>query len=246
MSTSQDAGKTNTSKNAFIRLLPLVIIIIVFVLAIYFDLTHYLSFSYLKQQQNELARLTREHSILAPLLFMLIYILSVAVSLPGASLLTLAGGFLFGIVAGTFYVVVAATIGASLIFLAVKTALGDWLADKAGPWLRRLEHGFQQDAFNYLLFLRLIPLFPFWVVNIVPALLNMRLLPYFIATFLGIIPGSAVYVSVGNGLKQVFAQNQQPDLRIIFEPYILIPILLLAVLAIVPIVYKKFKAKAKP
>jgi uncharacterized membrane protein YdjX (TVP38/TMEM64 family) len=140
-------------------------------------------------------------------------------------------------------VVIAATVGATIVFLIARTALGDSLRRKAGPGMRRMEAGFRESAFNYLLFLRLIPLFPFWLVNLVPALLGVPLTTYVAATLLGIIPGGLVYASVGNGLGALFDAGGRPDLGIIFEPEIILPILGLAVLAILPVAYKKIRAR---
>lgn len=223
------------------RFIPLFIILIAIASAFYFDLWQYLSWNNLQQQHAELKAWTDANYFYAVSAYIFIYIITVSLSIPGATILTLSGGFLFGIVWGAVYTVIAATIGASIIFLAVKTAFGDWLAKKAGPWLQQLTTGFQANAFSYLLFLRLVPLFPFWVVNIVPALLNMRLRSYVIATGVGIIPGSTVYVAVGNGLQSVFAQGGTPEFGIIFQPQILLPLIALGVLALVPVVYKRLK-----
>lgn len=228
-------------KNAIKRWIPISILVIALGLAIYFRLYEYLSFAALEQHHAQLKAWTEQNYLMVVLIYMAVYIIAVAVSIPGAVFLTITGGFLFGYVFGTIYVVISATIGACLLFLAVKTALGDWLEKKTSGWVVRMERGFQKNAFSYLMFLRLVPLFPFWVVNIVPAVLNVRLRIFVIATFLGIIPGSFVYVSVGNGLGSLLAAGQTPDLGIIFKPSILIPIIGLAVLSLVPILYKKYK-----
>ena len=160
-----------------------------------------------------------------------------------------AGGLLFlaGIALGTWlgglYVVIGATLGATAIFLIAKTSLGDFLKSKAGPRLQRMEEGFRENALSYLLFLRLIPVFPFWLVNLVPAFLGVGLLTFVIGTFVGIIPGSLVFASVGNGLGAVFDAGGTPDLSIIFRPAVLGPILALAVLALIPVAYKRFSNK---
>jgi uncharacterized membrane protein YdjX (TVP38/TMEM64 family) len=226
-----------------LRWLPLVIIVLALALAIYFRLYQYLNFAYLEKYHAQLHAWTQRHYFLAVVVFMLIYIIAVAVSIPGATILTIASGFLFGIFWGTIYVIFSATLGAGLIFLAVRTALGDWIAQKAKGWVKKLEAGFKQNAFYYLLFLRLVPLFPFWVINIVPALLNVRLGVFLLATFLGIIPASFIYVTVGNGLSSLFSLGKTPELNIIFRPSILLPILGLAVLSLIPILYKKIKRK---
>lgn len=224
------------------RFLPLAVLVAGFALAFALGLHDYLSFEQLQQHRVQLLDFVDRHALLAPLLFMLIYAGVVALSIPGGAVLTIAAGFLFGIVAATLYVVVAATLGATVVFLIARTALGDSLRAKAGPWLRRMEAGFRDDAWNYLLVLRLIPIFPFWLVNLVPAFLGVALTTYVVATFVGIIPGSLVYASVGNGLGAVFDAGGTPDLRIIFQPEIITPIVGLAVLAMLPVAYRKFKS----
>jgi uncharacterized membrane protein YdjX (TVP38/TMEM64 family) len=225
------------------RAIPVLILILLLVLAYVFDLYRYLSFTELKNNHDALMAWRNQHAVLTILIFMLLYIIAVAVSFPGATILTLAGGFLFGLLWGTVYIVIAATIGAVILFLACRYAFAELFRQKAGKTLRRFEKGFQDDAFNYLLFLRLLPVFPFWLINIVPALLDMKLTPYIIATFLGIIPGTAVYVSVGNGLGSVFAAGKTPDFSLIFKPEIIIPIIALAILSVIPIIYKRVKRR---
>jgi uncharacterized membrane protein YdjX (TVP38/TMEM64 family) len=227
------------------RFAPLVILLAAIVAFFALGLHKYLSFETLRQNREILLDFVGRHPWLAPLLFMAVYAAVVALSVPGGAILTIAGGFLFGIPAGTLYVVVAATLGATIVFLIARTALGDLLRARAGPRMRRMEQGFHENAFSYLLVLRLIPLFPFWLVNIVPAFLGVGLGTYVIATFIGIIPGGFVYASVGNGLGAVFDRGGTPDLGIIFEPAIIVPILGLAVLALLPIAYRKFRTRAK-
>jgi uncharacterized membrane protein YdjX (TVP38/TMEM64 family) len=224
------------------RFLPLVVLLLAVVAALGLGLDEYLSFEQLERNRTQLLDFVERNPLLAPLAFMLIYAAVIALSIPGGAILTMAGGFLFGVVAGTCYVVSAATLGATIVFLIAKTALGDSLRRKAGPGMRRMEAGFRDNALNYLLFLRLIPVFPFWLVNLVPAFLGVPLRTYIAATFIGIIPGSLVYASVGNGLGAVFEVGGRPDLGIIFEPQIILPIVGLAVLAILPVAYKKIRA----
>jgi uncharacterized membrane protein YdjX (TVP38/TMEM64 family) len=142
--------------------------------------------------------------------------------------------------------VVGGTLGAVCVFLAARTAFGNLLRAKAGPALRRMEAGFRDSAFSYMLFLRLIPLFPFWLVNLVPAFLGVSLRTYVVATFVGVIPGALVYASLGNGLGAILDAGGEPDLGIVFQPNILLPLLALAVLALAPVAYKKFKAGQTP
>jgi uncharacterized membrane protein YdjX (TVP38/TMEM64 family) len=225
------------------RFLPIVILLLAVAAAFALGLDDYVSFEQLERNRTQLLEVVHRHPFLAPFAFMLIYALAVALSIPGGAILTMAGGFLFGVAAGTLYAVVAATLGATVVFLIAKTALGDSLRRKAGPAMCRMEAGFRENALNYLLFLRLIPVFPFWLVNLVSAFLGVPLRTYILATALGIIPGTLVYASIGNGLGAVFEAGGRPDLGVIFEPQIILPIIGLAVLALLPVVYRKIKAR---
>lgn len=222
---------------------PLILLLSLAFIFFYFHLHQFLTFKALKQYHTVIQQWTQSHYFFAVLSYMLIYILVIAISIPGATFLTVLGGFLFGIVA-TLYVVISATLGAVLLFLAIHTAIGDWLIQKATGWIYKMEKGFRENAFNYLLVLRLIPLFPFWLINIVPALLNVPLRTFTIATFIGIIPGSFIYVMVGRGLGKLLAFGQTPNLNILFTPAILIPLVGLAALAVLPVIYKRYKGKS--
>ena len=142
---------------------------------------------------------------------------------------------------GTVYAVISATLGSIIIFYIVRFALSDWVAKKASGWVNKMRLGFQHNAFSYLLVLRLIPVFPFWVVNLVPALLGVEAKTFILATFLGIIPGSTIYASVGNSLNRLLEQGQTPNLKIIFSPELFLPLLGLALLSLLPVLYKKLK-----
>lgn len=223
------------------RLLPVLIIAAGFVSFFLLDLDRYLSFEMLRDHRQTLLAWRTDHYLLAALGFVGLYVVTVALSLPGAVWLTLAGGFLFGVVEGALCSVTGATIGAMLVFLAARYAIGDFLRAKAGPALAKMEAGFQRNAASYLLVLRLVPLFPFWLVNLVPAFLGVPLRTFVLCTFFGIMPGSIVYNSVGNGLGSVFDAGEMPDLGIILEPRILLPIGGLVMLSLIPVVYKKFR-----
>lgn len=220
------------------RLALLVFILAAIGLFFMLDLDRYLSFETLRENRHALLAWREQNQIMAVLIFILAYAAVVALSLPGAVWMTIGGGFLFGTILSTFIVVIGATIGATAIFLAARYALHNYLRNKAGPMVRKMEDGFRENALSYLLFLRLVPVFPFWLVNLVPAFLGVPLRTYVIGTFVGIIPGSFVYSSVGNGLGAVFEAGGRPDLSIIFTPAILLPIIGLAVLALLPIAYK--------
>jgi uncharacterized membrane protein YdjX (TVP38/TMEM64 family) len=180
--------------------------------------------------------------------YLLAYVIVVALSLPGGAVMTLTGGFLFGLLPGAVMAVLAATTGATLIFLAAKAGFGDALhrriaAGDTGSLTTRLEAGLRENAFNYLLMIRLVPAFPFWLVNLAPAFLGIGLRTYLAATFLGIIPGTVVYAWIGAGLGEVFARGEDPDLGLIFEPMILGPILGLALLAMLPVMIRRLRGR---
>jgi uncharacterized membrane protein YdjX (TVP38/TMEM64 family) len=223
------------------RWLPLTVLIILFALFFYFRLYQYLSFDMLKTHRNGLLQWRETHLFLAIASFMLIYMLAVAISIPGATILTLIGGFLFGAWLGTLLVVVSATIGAMIIFGAVNTAFGESLVRKASGKLKAFEKGFADNAFSYSMVLRLVPIFPFWLINVVSPLLSVPFRTFVITTFLGIIPGTFVYVWLGSGLGAIFDQNKSLDLGIIFKPYILLPLIGLALLALLPAIYHKLR-----
>ena len=223
------------------RLLPLAVIAAGFGGFFALGLNDFVSFDALQTHRGTLMAWTESHYALSVVGFIGVYTVVVALSLPVAVLFTPVAGFLFGTLLGAAYSVVAATIGATAVFLAARYAVADWVESKAGPTLRKMEDGFREDAFNYLLVLRLVPIFPFWLVNLVPAVLGVRLSTYVLGTALGIIPGGLVYASVGNGLGAVFEAGGTPDFNVILKPDILFPLLGLAALSLVPIAYKKWK-----
>lgn len=221
------------------RFAPLALLAAGFALFFVFGLDEYVSFAALADNREALLAYVEGHGVLAAATYVAVYALAVAFSIPGATVLTLAGGFLFGTWLATVCVVAGATIGAIGVFLAARTAFAGTLRRRAGPWLARLEAGFAENAFSYLLVLRLVPLFPFWLVNLVPAFLGVPLGTFALATLIGIIPGSFVYASVGNGLGAVIDAGGEPDFSIIFDPEILLPLLGLALLALLPAAYRK-------
>lgn len=240
--TSSDNRAPKAASPTLKRVWPLIVVIAAMVAVFVFDLDRFLSFHALRENREFLVQWTEENRVLAAFIFVSGYCVMVALSVPGAVWATLAGGFVFGTVVGGIYVVVGATLGAAAIFLIARYALADMLRAKAGNAIRKMEAGFNENALSYMFVLRLVPLFPFWLVNLVPAFLGVPLSTYVIGTFFGIIPGSIVYVSVGNGLGAVFEQGGAPDLGIIFEPEVLLPILGLAALSLIPVFYKRFKS----
>ncbi|HEY1799059.1 MAG TPA: VTT domain-containing protein [Stellaceae bacterium] len=205
----------------------------------------YLNFAALAANHDWACALVDRAPVLAALAFVAAYSGLVALSVPGAALLTMASGFLFGTYLGTTYAVVSATLGATIVFGAARTGLAG-LAGKVGPQMRRIEAGFRQNALSYLLVLRLVPVVPFWLVNLVAGASGMRLSSYLGATFVGMIPAAFVYASLGSGLGNLASEGRPPDLHILFRPGILLPILGLAALALVPVVYRHWRARHQP
>lgn len=225
------------------RLLPLGVLACLFAAFFGLGLDRYVSFEALREHREFLQAFVAEHAAVAVALYILIYAVAVAASIPGATVFTVAGGFLFGSLFGTFYTVLAATLGATAIFLIAKSAFGDALREKAGGRVERLLDGFREDAFSYLLVLRLVPLFPFFVVNVAPAFAAVPLRTYVGATFLGIIPGTFVYAQVGTGLDSIFESGAEFTLGSVLTPEILIAILGLAVLSVIPVIYKRLRKR---
>ena len=234
-----DDGKRRVSLS---RLLPLVVLAAGFVAFFVLGFDQYFTFEALSKNRDGLTRWVGEYGFLAVFAFIVGYAVVVAFSLPGATLMSIAGGFLFGI-AATLYIVVGATTGATILFLAAKTALGGALRARAGGFIEKMAQRFHDNAFSYLLFLRLVPAFPFWLVNLVPAFLGVPLKTFVSATFIGIIPGALVYAGVGRGLGSVFDAGQSPDFDIVFKPEILLPFTGLAILALLPVIYTRFSKK---
>ncbi|SOC17787.1 Uncharacterized membrane protein YdjX, TVP38/TMEM64 family, SNARE-associated domain [Stappia indica] len=260
-----DSGKGRTQtreraahRSALRRFLPLAVILAAMALGYALGLHEHLSLSELIRRRTELAGIVSQNLWLAIAGFAAVYVAAVALSFPGASLLTVLGGFLFGWALGGTVVAFAATIGAGLIFLAARMSLGETLAARAGPFLSRLAEGFREDAFHYLLFLRLAPVFPFWLVNVAPAVFGMRLRPYLVATFLGILPGTYAYAFIGAGLDSVIAAQEAAspgcaaagtcriELSALVTPQLLLAFAALGLAALIPVALRKWRGRSTP
>jgi uncharacterized membrane protein YdjX (TVP38/TMEM64 family) len=227
---------TETEKPSVARRLPLILIAVVAALGAV-TLRDELSFSQLATHRDTLLAFRDSNYLGTALAFISAYVLIVAFSLPGATVATLAGGFLFGVFPGVLFNVTAATIGAALIFLAARRGLGDQLAariDAGEGRIRKMRDGLRENELSVLFLIRLVPVVPFFVANLLPALVGVRLDRFVFTTFFGIIPGALVYTWVGAGLGKVFEAGERPDLGIIFEPYVFGPLMALAALAAVP------------
>lgn len=199
----------------------------------------YLSLDTLKTHRETLTGWVEANRVIAALAFIGAYVVAVAFSMPGAVFLTLSGGFLFGAVFGTLLTVIGATIGATLIFLFAKTLFGENALDRFGAPAAKLAEGIRKDAASYLLVLRLVPLFPFFLVNLVPAFVGVPLATYVITTFFGIIPGTAVFSLAGAGLGSVLDQGGAITPGSILTPQIIGGLMGLAALSLAAIPIKK-------
>lgn len=241
------------------RWLPLIVLAGLIAVAYAFGLQKYVSLEAIVQNHAALEGYVRDNLLLAVLIYMAIYICVVALSLPGAGILSIAGGFIFGWALSGSVTIVAATIGAIIVFQIVKTSLGATIAERAGPFVKKLSAGFANDAFSYLLFLRLVPAFPFFAVNAVAGLVRVDLRTYAAATLLGIIPGSYAFAWLGRGLGSIIeAETATHDACVaskgaancpfeisaaaLITPQLLIALAVLGVVSLIPVALKKWKS----
>ncbi len=236
--TSQPPSPRNAQ--SLWRHLPLLSILIVAAIGAFF-LRDWISLETLSDNRMALLAYRDAHYPTMAMVFLLGYVLIVAFSLPGATIASITGGFLFGLWAGTALNVIAATIGACLIFQAARMGLGAILTTKieqSGGNLKRIKNGLRNNEISVLFLMRLLPVVPFFVGNVLPALVGVRFVNYSLTTFFGIIPGAFVYTSIGSGLNEVFARGERPNLSVLWEPYVIGPILGLSALALLPILIR--------
>ena len=234
------------------RLWPLLLLVVAAAVVLAMGWQSYLSVQQLAENRDALGA------------FIALYTVTVALSVPGAAVLTLAGGLLFGWLLGGIASMIGATLGAVIVFLIARSALSEVLAARAGPWLDRFREGFKQDAFHYLLFLRLVPIFPFWLVNLAPGLLGVSFATYLITTILGIIPGTFAYSLAGSGLDSIIAAQQSAhqsclakmgpggqescphvlDPGALLTPELIAGLVALGLVALVPVVVRWFRRRA--
>ena len=238
--TSEKDGSAKSSAGLS-RFLPLLVLVVALAVAYWLGLHHYLSLQAFLDSRDVLKEWVSANLLLAGAGFIVLYAGLVAVSFPAASLVTVASGFLFGWLVGGALTVIGATLGATILFLAARTAFGDVLRRKSGGAIARFAEGFRDDAFAYLLILRLTPVLPFFVVNIAPAFFDVTLGTYVVTTFLGIIPGSMVYAFLGSGLDQALVNAGENDVSItdLVTTEMTIALVGLAALAILGVVLKK-------
>lgn len=228
------------------RFIPVLVLVGVLLALTLSGWQQYLSLSYLAERDADLQRFVAAHPVSAPAGFALLYALAVAVSVPCASVLTIVAGFLFGWLLGGSLVVFAATAGATALFLAARSAFGGFLRERIGARAARLAGGFEEDAFSYLLVLRLAPVFPFFIVNVAPAFFRVPLRTYIAATFIGIVPATFAYAYLGTGLDSALdaaaAAGREVDLADIVTPELTFAFLLLAAVAALPLVVRKWRS----
>lgn len=255
-SSSPDADGPDRTPG-YRRMWPLAVMIVAIAAFWMLDLDDDVSLEAVAGHRVQLQGFVAAHPVLAAVLFVCCYAAAVAVSFPGAALLTAGGGFLFGTLAGGTLAVIAATTGALVIYGVARTSFGEGLARRAGPFLLRFEKGFRSNAFLYLLSLRLAPVFPFWLVNLAPALVGIRLRDHAASTVLGIIPGTFAFAAIGAGLDGVLATRQDAvraclaagghDCKIPLDPSALLTgevvaaFFALAVVSLIPIAVKALR-----
>lgn len=231
--------------NPFLKRLPLIIIAIVAILGAVF-LRDYLTFDALSENRETLLAFRDANYVLTALVFIAAYVVIVAFSLPGATVATLTGGFLFATFPGALFNITGATIGATAIFLAARWGFGAKLGAKlegSEGIVKKIKDGIDENQWSMLFLIRLVPAVPFFMANLIPSFLEVPTRRFVISTFFGIMPGAIVYTSVGAGLGEVFERGETPNLGIIFEPFIIGPIIGLCVLAALPIVIKALRGK---
>ncbi len=247
-------NQANASMTRHRKWLPVGIVAGILALAWFMGWLDYFSLSSLIMHRETLGGFVENNLIVSLLAYIAIYAGLVAISFPGASLLTIAAGFLFGGLTGGIATIFGATIGATIIFEIARTSFGEAMQKRTGKFVEKMRKGFQEDSFLYLLTLRLTPVFPFWVINIVPALLNMKLVPFALATFVGIIPGTMAYSFIGSGLDSVImAQEEanpgcaaqgtcQIDPSSLITTDVIIAMAGLGLISILPVLVKKLRA----
>jgi uncharacterized membrane protein YdjX (TVP38/TMEM64 family) len=242
-------GGRNSIRRNWTRFMPLAVIVVCLAAGYALGWQRYLTLDYLAASRLALKETVAANPVAAPLAFMGLYALVVALSIPAASILTIFAGFLFGWLLGGVLVAIAATAGATVLFLAARTAFGDFLRERAGDRVLRLAEGFEKDAFGYLLALRLAPVFPFFIVNIAPAFFQVRLRTYLAATFLGILPATFVYAYLGRSIDAVLTEAHRAGrpvgLTDLVSPQVTIAFLLLALIAVLPVAVRALRRRRR-
>jgi uncharacterized membrane protein YdjX (TVP38/TMEM64 family) len=253
--SNRDHSASRQAARGWARLAPLLAIVALIALAYSLGFQHELSFETVVRNRSAIDAFVGGHGLVAVVGYIALYTVAVSLSLPGAALLTVISGFLFGPLIGSAAAGIGALAGATLVFLVARTAAGEFLTRCCGPFAARLSAGFRADAFNYLLFLRLVPLFPFWLVNLASALFGVRLATFVAATAIGILPATVIFAMFGAGLDSVIAAQERQynaciaagrsdcrvefDLSHVFTPTLLVALAGVGILALVPVVARR-------
>ncbi|MDH4411935.1 MAG: TVP38/TMEM64 family protein [Rhizobium sp.] len=240
--TSPDKGRGGVWRFA-----PVALVFAGLALGYFLGLQEYLSLGFLAEQRQALRAYVDAHFLWSAMLFLAVYILAVAFSFPAASVLTIFGGFLFGWMIGGALVAVGATIGASILFLATRSAFGGFLRHRVDGVVKKLADGFRENAFGYLFVIRLAPVFPFFVVNIAAALFDISLARFFAATFFGILPGTFAYAYLGQGVDSVLvaaeARGQEAQISDLVTRDITLAFFALALVALIPTIARQIRKR---
>jgi uncharacterized membrane protein YdjX (TVP38/TMEM64 family) len=256
-SNSNTTPVASVPTSSFWRWLPLGLLLALVGVSYVLGLQNYFGVQSMAEHQAMLEGFVQDHLLFALAIYFLIYVAAVALSLPGAGVLSILGGFIFGWLVSAPLTVMAATIGAVIVFKIVQTSLGAAIAERAGPFVQKLSRGFEEDGFNYLLFLRLVPAIPFFAINAVAGLTRMRLGTFALGTLIGIIPGSYAFAFLGRGLGSVLENAQSAhtvcvaqdahapcpydiSFSALVTPQILWAFAALGVLALIPVFLKKW------
>lgn len=235
------------SKSGINRFLPIGLVLVLLVLFFALGGPDYVNIDTLRDNRDGLLGFVSEHLILSVVAVILIYAALVGISFPGAWILTVISGFLFGTFLGAAAAITGATLGATAIFLVARYAIGDSLSRKAGPYMQKFEAGLKENELSYLFILRLVPIFPFFIVNIVPALFQVKVRNYVLSTLFGIMPGALVYAGLGNSINTVFEAGEDVKFSgLMTRPSVLVPIIGLICLALIPVIYKQIRASRAP
>ncbi|MDJ0922405.1 MAG: TVP38/TMEM64 family protein [Henriciella sp.] len=233
--------ETQKQGSIWIKLWPVYLIAAGLILAVSQGWHQYLTLESLSENAVWLDQLVKDNLLLVLVAYIAIYAAAVTFIIPGSAL-TIAGGFLFGLYIGSPATLVGATLGASILFFAAKTSLGSVLRQIAGPFLGKMEKGFNDNALSYMFALRLIPIFPFAVVNIAPGLLGAKFRDYFIATFIGIMPGTVAYTWIGAAIKGTLLEGGEVDIGSLASNFVP-AFVALGVVALIPVAYKKITGR---
>lgn len=232
-----------TRRHLFRRIAPFVVIVGVLLVCWRLGVFEHLNLDGLRELRDRFAVPTRDHPWLSLLVYILVYIVFVVCSVPGALIMTLLGGMLFGMWLGGAAAVISATCGACLTFLIGRSTFGDLIRRRAGPIFGPIVRGMEKHAPTYLMTVRLIPGVPFFAVNLAAGLCRMRLSTFALITFVGVTPGSLIYASIGSSLVALFARGEHPTMALVMRPSVFGPILGLATLSLLPIAWRAWRKR---